>query len=374
MSAEGNKSAGQERKSVQDAERRDRRGGRNPYRKRKNNRRPRSFTGPAYGALDLGTNNCRLLVARPTKYGFKVIDAFSRIVRLGEGLTQSRCLSDAAMRRTIEALKVCTDKLARRKVTRSRLIATEACRKAYNGPAFIERVYEETGLRVEVIDRETEARLAVAGSAALIEPDCNRALIFDIGGGSSELMWLKRQDNELKIEHWTSIPIGVVTLSERFDGRNITQDGFLSMTAEVAPHLKAFEDSIDDADRLASTCGHMLGTSGTVTTLAGVARGLTRYDRKKVDGCWLSDDNIEEVTARLLGLTYEERSAVPCIGSERADLVLAGCAILQAILQKWPCSRVRVADRGLREGILTSLMEHDGHGQKTSKLAHRVES
>jgi exopolyphosphatase/guanosine-5'-triphosphate,3'-diphosphate pyrophosphatase len=319
------------------------------------------YTGPAYGALDLGTNNCRLLVARPTHRGFKVIDAFSRIVRLGEGLTRTRHLSDAAMTRTIEALKVCTEKLARRNVSRSRLIATEACRTADNCADFLDRVYRETGLRLEVINRETEAKLAVAGSASLIDPKCRRALVFDIGGGSSELMWLASTDKGYAIEHWVSLPVGVVTLAEQFGGRDVDLASFRAMTGAVAPYLAEFSNRIGPCEDLTPDCGHMLGTSGTVTTLAGVSMGLKRYDRSRVDGCWLSDKDIKSVTENLMSLTYEQRVASPCIGHERADLVLAGCAILQAIMEQWPCSRVRVADRGLREGILTSLMENDGH-------------
>lgn len=329
--------------------------------RRRRNRFGQTYTGPTYGALDLGTNNCRLLVARPTACGFKVVDAFSRIVRLGEGLSQSKCLSEAAMVRTIEALKVCTEKLARRNVKRSRLIATQACRVAHNGQEFIDRVYTETGLRIEVIDQETEARLAVAGSASLIEPDSKRALIFDIGGGSSELMWLSRTPNDCNIEHWVSLPVGVVTLAEQFDGRDVPLKKFNAMKDVLKPHLHEFASKIGFDESLVAHDGHMLGTSGTVTTLAGICMGLQKYDRNKVDGCWLTDTSIQQVTDHLMEMNYQDRVASPCIGPERADLVMAGCAILNSIIEKWPCSRVRVADRGLREGILTSLMESDGH-------------
>lgn len=329
--------------------------------RRRRNRFAQSYTGPTYGALDLGTNNCRLLVARPTARGFKVVDAFSRIVRLGEGLGQSKYLSEAAMARTIEALKICTEKLARRNVKRSRLIATEACRVALNGPEFIERIYTQTGLRIEIIDQETEARLAVAGSASLIEPDSRRALVFDIGGGSSELMWLNRTPSECNIQHWVSLPVGVVTLAEQFDGRDVPPEKFQAMKDVLKPHLNEFASKIGINESLTAHGGHMLGTSGTVTTLAGICMGLQKYDRNKVDGCWLTNKGIQQVTDHLMQMTYQDRVASPCIGPERADLVMAGCAILSSIMEKWPCSRVRVADRGLREGILTSLMESDGH-------------
>jgi exopolyphosphatase / guanosine-5'-triphosphate,3'-diphosphate pyrophosphatase len=329
---------------------------------------------PAYAALDLGTNNCRLLVARPSRRGFKVIDAFSRIIRLGEGVTTSGRLSEAAMTRTVDALRVCAAKIGRHQVRRSRLVATEACRIAQNGEDFLLRVTRELGLGIEIVDRETEARLAVAGCASLIEANADLVLVFDIGGGSSELIWLdlsRRRSNQRRtladridvqncIVAWTSLPVGVVTLAERFDGRFVDHDVFEAMIAHVMGLLDPFEREHGIVSRLDGRAVHMLGTSGTVTTLAGVHLGLPRYDRNRVDGCWLETSDISRVIQTLLQSTQEERIAQPCIGRERADLVLAGCAILDALLRLWPCERLRVADRGLREGILATLMAEDG--------------
>jgi len=314
--------------------------------------------GPVYGALDLGTNNCRLLIARPALGGFRVVDAFSRIVRLGEGVAGSGRLSDEAMARTVDALKVCAGKLAWQRVGRFRLIATEACRMACNGLAFMDRVESETGLRLEIIDRSLEAELAVAGSAALLAPTAKSALVFDIGGGSTELIFLRLDKGRYRIVEWTSLPFGVVTLAEMFGGIDVRLQDFESMVAHVMPSL----------ERFAATCratghappDHLLGTSGTVTTIAGVHLSLRRYERSKVDGCWLRRADVERVTRRLLGMSFEERAANPCIGRERADLVLAGCAILEGIQALWPSEYIRVADRGLREGILTTLMMEDG--------------
>lgn len=335
--------------------------GRAPWRKRGNGRGNGRPQQPSFAALDLGTNNCRLLVAKPATDGFRVIDAFSRIVRLGEGASRTGRLSEDAMDRTIEALKVCTSKMARRNVTRFRLIATEACRSAANGEDFIERVYQSTGLKLEVIDRETEARLAVAGSASLIEADSSNALVFDIGGGSTELMYLTMSESGHELREWISLPVGVVTLAERHGGIEVDRTVFDRMIAEVRPLMDEFLARLgNDGNRVVSL-DHMLGTSGTVTTIAGVHLELERYDRARVDGCWITNDSISTVTHRLLDMTYDERAANPCIGPDRADLVLAGCAILDAILQYWPCERVRVADRGLREGILTELMMEDGN-------------
>jgi exopolyphosphatase/guanosine-5'-triphosphate,3'-diphosphate pyrophosphatase len=323
---------------------------------------------PVYGALDLGTNNCRLLVATPRDHGFRVVDAFSRIVRLGEGIGASGRLAESAMLRAIEALKVCSAKLAERSVARTRLIATEACRTAANGAEFVERVRSETGLTLEIVSRETEARLAVAGCASLIDPTARGVILFDIGGGSSELVWIdltpdpggRRRRMSDRIRTWMSLPVGVVNVSERHGGRHVTGELFETMVGEVAGMLAAFPDA-EALDRAVAAGGvHMLGTSGTVTTLAGVHLGLPRYDRRRVDGTWLSGEQVATLVGTLLAMDYDARVGNPCIGSERADLVLAGCAILEAIRRRWPCERLRVADRGLREGVLVELMVEDG--------------
>jgi exopolyphosphatase / guanosine-5'-triphosphate,3'-diphosphate pyrophosphatase len=323
---------------------------------------------PLYAALDLGTNNCRLLVATPREYGFRVVDAFSRIVRLGEGIGVSGRLAEPAMDRAIEALKVCRAKLDGRNVVRSRLIATEACRLADNGQAFVERVNRETGLALEVVTQETEARLAVAGCASLIDPGARGVILFDIGGGSSELVWIdlaadtrgRRRRVTERIRSWMSLPVGVVNASERHGGRNVTADLFETMVAEVMEMLAGFPE-VGALDLAVAGGGiHLLGTSGTVTTLAGVHLQLPRYDRRRVDGIWLSGTQVEDLVVGLVAMDYEARVANPCIGRERADLVLAGCAILEAVRRRWPCERLRVADRGLREGVLVELMAEDG--------------
>lgn len=322
----------------------------------------RARRAPTYAALDLGTNNCRLLVARPTHDGFRVVDAFSRIIRLGEGLAASRRLGEPAIERALEALGICRDKMEARGVTRARLIATEACRAAENGADFCVRVQEKTGLALEIIDRETEATLAATGCTPLVDPAADGVILFDIGGGSSELVRLGRSAASRRgppppeIRAWMSLPLGVVTLAERHGGVTVTREIYEAMVAEVAGLIDGFAAlNGDGLERL-----HMLGTSGTVTTIAGVHLALKRYDRRRVDGCWMSGAQASRVVERLLAMSYEDRVANPCIGIDRADLVLAGCAIFDAIRRAFPCERLRIADRGLREGMLVQMMREDG--------------
>ncbi|AXV14510.1 exopolyphosphatase [Neorhizobium sp. SOG26] len=335
------------------------------------------FVDDLYAALDLGTNNCRLLIAQPTRPGqFRVVDAFSRIVRLGEGLGTSRRLSQDAMDRAVEALRICAAKLANRPIRRKRLIATEACRSAENGEEFLARVTAETGLELEIINRETEARLAVSGCSSLVGREARSVVLFDIGGGSSEIAVIRIDDNRSSrlanhITHWTSLPVGVVTLSERHGGRDVTPDVFAAMVAEVEGMLAAFDcPPVRPEHRHGAEDFHLIGTSGTVTTLAGVHLDLPRYDRRKVDGLWLSDEEVTAMQAKLLSWDFAGRASNPCIGPDRADLVLAGCAILEAIRRRWPSPRMRVADRGLREGLLTDMMADDGVWRRVRSRHH----
>jgi len=311
-----------------------------------------------YSALDLGTNNCRLLIARPDGNGFRVIDAFSRIVRLGEGVLSTGKLSDNAIQRTIEALKVCAEKVERREVTLMRNVATQACRMAENCGDFVEHVREETGLALDIISPEEEARLAVMGCKSLIDIEAPQSLVFDIGGGSTELILVDRNEGELEIANWISLPIGVVTLAERFGTHAMSESEYANMVAYVRDELVDFKT--DCGALVKSEAQSLLGTSGTVTTLASLQLGLKTYDRNKVDGAWLSAKSVRNQSAILSSLSCEERTKHGCIGHERADLVVSGCAILEAILDLWPTDHLRVADRGIREGVLRGLMRADG--------------
>ena len=314
-----------------------------------------------YGAIDLGTNNCRLLIARPTEGGFTVIDAFSRIVRLGEGLSQNGELSQDAMDRAVGALSVCADKLRRRNVSIARSVATEACRRAANGFEFAERVRRETGIVLDIIRPQEEARLAVLGCHKLLEPGDGPALIFDIGGGSTELVLVDQSETGPKIHSWWSAPWGVVSLTES-EGRE---------ALEGPDRLKAYARMRERARRAFAAFASMLpqerdgirllGTSGTVTTLASVHLALPSYDRRMVDGLHVPVGDMRRISTMIAEMDFDQRSGLPCIGKERADMVVAGCAILEAILDIWPAEVLGIADRGIREGILRSLMARDGY-------------
>ena len=329
----------------------------------------------AYAALDLGTNNCRLLIARPSGEHFTVIDAFSRVVRLGEGLAASGRLSDEAMDRTVAALQVCAEKLKRRNVHLARSVATEACRRASNGEEFIARVREETGIVLDIISAQEEARLAVLGCHILLEDGNGPAVIFDIGGGSTELVLIEPGGAVPRIVDWLSVPWGVVSLTDMVQPPNGTAEGRAARYAEM--RAKVLESFAPFAERVAHVAKgtekiRLLGTSGTVTTLASVHLELPQYDRSAVDGLIVPSRSMRDISARLSTMSEADRGTLPCIGDDRANLVVAGCAILESILDIWPASELSVADRGIREGILRSLMASDAEAERSRENLVRM--
>ncbi|MDC7682048.1 Ppx/GppA phosphatase family protein [Asticcacaulis sp. BYS171W] len=341
---------------------------------------------PLYAALDLGTNNCRLMIAAWHNGQFRIVEAFSRIVRLGEGLSQSGRLSDRAIDRAMAALRLCAEKVGRRQVVKIRAVATQACRIARNGPDFIRRVEKETGLKLTIIPPEEEARLSVVGCASLLEGDAKAAIVMDVGGGSTEISWLSLETpapksgrngahglsatrGAPKPQHWISIPKGVVNLAERFPepATGDKQVWFDSMVADVQAALQDFKGPEALRPHFDAQDAYIVGTSGAITSLAGMHLGLERYDRSKVDGLWMSHDQCRAVIDRLLSLGQSGREGEPCIGKDRADLVLAGAAILEAVQNLWPCDRLRVADRGLREGLLLSMVKKKTRRRRRSR-------
>ena len=295
--------------------------------------------------------------------GFRVIEAFSRIVRLGEGLAATGRLSEAAMARTLDALRVCADRVAGRRIAGARYVATEACRRAENCAEFLERVRATTGIAIEIISSDEEARLVVNGCAPLLDRRKPRALVFDIGGGSTELVWVRVPSDPAAppvIDGSISIPQGVVTVADRYGGRELPAATYRAIVDEMRPALAAFDERFAIAEHIRAGEVQMIGSSGTVTILGALYLNLPRYIRARVDGTALDFDSIAQVTQRLASMAYVDRVAHPCIGHERADLVLAGCAILEAICALWPVGRLAVADRGIREGILMGLVAANG--------------
>ncbi|MFL2782193.1 MAG: Ppx/GppA family phosphatase [Rhodospirillales bacterium] len=313
-----------------------------------------------YSAIDLGTNNCRILVAKPHNCGFSVVSSFSKIVRLGEGVEKQNLLSKKAMDRTISALSMCAQKMHNFNIISSRNVATEACRKSSNSKEFFERVQEETGLIFEIINSQEEARLAVLGCQNLLDERKKFGIIIDIGGGSTEIIWVKNNKGNCKIIDYLSLPFGVVNLSESYRDSGANKSLYINIIGQIRDELDSFcklnqiRRNIDDQQV------QMLGTSGTVTTLAAINLNLLNYRRDLIDGIKLTFDQINRSTIKLNRASYAERCTMPCIGEERAELIIPGCGILEAICSKWPVGRLRVADRGLREGIILELMFKNG--------------
>ena len=289
------------------------------------------------------------------------------------------------MDRAMAALRICADRLHRRGAPRLRAIATQACRSADNGADFLERVTQETGLRLQVITPQEEARLSVAGCLNLLDRRTDAALVLDVGGGSTELSWVDLNDPAARagagrpglgamppIKAWLSIPIGVVTLAERFpEQRPGEQAWFRTMVDAVKAPIAAFDAAESMRSVFEAGRSHLIGTSGAITSLAGLHLNLARYERSRVDGLWLTHADCIAAADRLLALEPSARAAQPCIGPDRADLVLAGAAILQAVQELWPCERVRVADRGLREGVLLSLMAENAPKSRNRRRRRR---
>ena len=334
---------------------------------------------PVFAALDLGTNNCRLLIARPANYptrenhGLKVLDTFSRIVRLGEDVSSTGVLSEDAMERTVTALKACQKKLERYEVPYLRFVATEACRQASNTGEFLTRVANEAQIEIDVITNEEEAKLAFLGCSTLLKSTTDSALVFDIGGGSTEFMWVKRDvmaPPELLCEHrimdWLSLNQGVMNLSEKFGGTAFAEVYFDELVGNLVKKLREFDLKNKISEKVMAGQIQMLSTSGTLTTLAAIHLGLNHYERSKIDGNTFSTEQLRDAVQAILTMRPSERFANHCIGPERADYIISGCAIFEAICTLWPVREVTVADRGVREGIIFSLMQEfirDSHDQ-----------
>lgn len=344
----------------------------NRNRNRNNNRsrhQNQKNKGHVYGVVDLGTNNCRLLVAVPHQNGFRVIDSFSRIVRLGEGLKEEKKISDLATDRTVSALKICMDKMKRRGVTRMWNVATQACREAENGDHFVQTIEEQVKIKLDIIDPKEEARLAVMGCKALLDKNYNRGIVFDIGGGSTEIIWIEYNEKRIpEIIDWISIPLGVVNLSEEYGTEKVLPaKHYQEMKERVKEHIVPFEEKNGIRSSIDENMVQLMGTSGTVTTLTSMHLNQAVYDRNEVDGAWMKSKDLVNLCTDLSKLDYKERLALNNIGNDRAELVVAGCAIFDALIDVWPIEDCRVADRGIREGMLHHLIDEQRRINKAKR-------
>lgn len=327
---------------------------------------------PVYAAIDLGTISCRLVIATPTPSSFRIVETFSKITRLGEGIINNNELSRPAIKRTLGALKVCAGVLAEyAPIVKSRFVATAACRRAVNCSQFIELVKRETGLNLEIISSKEESRLSVAGCIPLLARNIKRTLVFDIGGGSTEIS-LARTTNSGNtfIEGYVSLPYGVVTISEAFPEQDMTDLAYDTIVERTHEILSGFEEKYQIREAIAKQEIQVIGTSGTATVLGAVHLNLPRYNRSAVDGISISKQDIQRVICKIKRLGDEGRKKHPCIGAQKSELTMAGCAIIEALCSFWPISEITVADRGIREGILLDMM-HTRSKSANSKRRRR---
>lgn len=317
-------------------------------------------------AIDLGTNSCRLLIAKVEGQSFRVIDSFSRVVRLGEGVHSTNLLTEAAIERTIDALRICQEKIEHNKVCHLRAVTTEACRRAKNSDELVKRALNELGLSIDIISPEEEARLALSGCAGVLNSRIPFALAFDIGGGSTEVMWLRineprrlhrRRFPVIEVIDCISLPYGVVTLCDRYNNQSYNPLVYNEIRQEIQALLQDFSLKHNIHSAINRQKVQMIGTSGTVTTLAAISLNLERYDRRMIDGVFLELPDIHHMSSEIFAMNHEQRADHPCIGAGRTDLVVMGTAILEGICDTWPVPRLRVADRGVREGILMELLK-----------------
>lgn len=316
----------------------------------------------SYAAIDLGTNSCRMLVAVPCETGFHVIDGFSKVVRLGDRLSDTGVLCDRAIDRTVSALSQCAKRLNARSVKRARAVATQACRQASNAELFLNRVSAEVGLNMDVICPVEEAKLTVAGCGELLCSEHDRALVFDIGGGSTEIMWVETPaDGKPMMLDTISLPFGVVSLRDENGAEAVPSMVYNALIDRIDGLLQPFDQRNGISQAISNNRVRMIGTSGTVTTLGAMYLNLPRYNRSRVDGLELDFEDMRGIASNLIDMSCEERIAHPCLGHGRGDLMLMGLVVLRAICDRWPVGKLRVADRGIREGVLFDLMAMDGH-------------
>lgn len=319
----------------------------------------KSEDGKILGALDLGTSNCRLLISKTEKNKLVELERFSRIVRLGEGLGLRGNLTDIAMQRTISVLKICADKFSRYNLDGQRCVATEACRRAENREELVRRAKDEAGINLEIISTEEEAELAFTSCLNLVDPDAQNVLLTDIGGGSTEIIWAELQEGKPIIKKSFSAKIGVMSLSDLLDNQFFRYGTYQEIVAYTTKVFSPIKESLYEETSKSKKTQYIC-TSGTITALAALHLDLQRYNRSLIDGISISRQEIEQVKRKLLHMNQAERENLPCVGRERGDLMIPGCAILEAIYSCWNIDKFVVADRGVRDGVIASLARKYG--------------
>lgn len=298
--------------------------------------------------IDLGSNTVRLLVADVEGPGrWRVVAEHQTVTRLGEGLAATGALGEVPMARTLAVVRDYVARGAALGATETRIVATSAVREAANGSVFAAAVERATGWRVRVVSGEDEARLTLLGVRHGVGPLAGPVVVFDIGGGSTEYILA---DGE-QVRATASLRLGVVPLAERYPfPERVDRSRYAALLREVMRQLARELP----AEILSARPAHLVGTAGTVTTLAALDLGLPRYDAGRVQGHRLSRAAIERLGARLGSLTVGERAALPCLEPGRADLIVPGVAIVMATLDCLGVDGLTVSDSGLREGILAA--------------------
>lgn len=305
-----------------------------------------------FASIDLGTNTVRLLVVTGNSKGFTTLHSNQLITRLGEGLSHSGILKDIAMERTIKAVLDFKREASKYSPFAIWVAATSAVREAKNRNEFIEKIREVTGLELEVIPWEEEARRTLLGVFSGLDGNIKKAIVFDIGGGSTE--YILTVDKRLVKSVGTAL--GVVHLSEKYIRKDPVDDGELIILESVITNkIRNVKSQLHDVLCTMHDV-RLIGTAGTVTTIAALDLNLHPYDPAKVNGYVLNIENVKEILKKLKNMTLEERRNIPALESGREDLIIPGAVIVIKTMEIFGFNEMIVSDYGLREGIILAKM------------------
>jgi exopolyphosphatase/guanosine-5'-triphosphate,3'-diphosphate pyrophosphatase len=296
-------------------------------------------------AIDLGTNTARLLIGSGRSDGIEQNYILRRITRLGGGFSAETGISPEARSRTLMAMKEFSVKISEYNVAQIRAVATSAVRDAVNRDDFCREIFEETGIRLEVIDGETEALMTLKGVLAALDEVPEKLLVFDIGGGSTEFTVAESGKHKFS----ASLPLGVVRLTEGKSDISAMNEKIDRELAQLVLKMKLKGLLPFDPETVA------VGTAGTATTLAAISMEMTDYDYRKVNNYSLSLDKIESIYRRLSPLSSEDRLKIPGMEKGREDLIIAGTLLTIKTLACFNRKFLKVSDFGLLEGVMLSI-------------------